>query len=699
MPASALETEVQAPPPIQGAEAAPAHAPADARIEVVGRLGEVLVTVQPPAGGRAATFAAARACLEAWPLATRDLARLTTALRLADGRPVVCGTIHPDHDLDDDDAFAVVLDERREAVFVVPWASPEAPAVESDAVRGALRNAGVTLGADEEALARLAAGPWREPVIVARLGQVMVEAASAEAARTQAAALLHVPEDEIEVTVQKEERGRFGLGKPRMQVLARHAPAEHAVPGRFDLQWIRGQLAVAVHPPSGSGRAVEAADVRDELAEFPPLKLKEDALAKAVDEALGVFVPICEFAPTWVPQPDGPAAVWLTDDHLAAFVLPWLDSQGAPLAAETARDVLATAGVAYGIDDAALGAVATAPFVRPVLVARGTPPQDGRDAGVEWLLAPGPAGGPRRPRVAEDGSVDYRDLEEDAAIPPDTAIARKVPVAPPGSPGRTVRDQEIVPRTGKDLSLARYAGSNVKLTADESALVSTATGMVVRAGDKISVTSVRTIEGDVDFKVGNVRFDGSVTIKGSIKPGFRVQATGAIDIAGEIDSAHVEGGGDVKIARGVVGEGSTVKAAGALRVAYLHEAHAEVGGPMTVISEIWRSTVTCQDVVQVNGRIVGGEVRAAKAVIAQTLGSTTATPTLVQAGGDAPPAHDETSAPGYKPPAVIAKKAAHANVTVRVHGVHLTLESDVAATTFREREGQIEPLKGAAAKW
>ena len=43
------------------------------------------------------------------------------------------------------------------------------------------------------------------------------------------------------------------------------------------------------------------------------------------------------------------------------------------------------------------------------------------------------------------------------------------------------------------------------------------------------------ISGDVDYSTGHIEFSGSVVIEGSVKPLFRVKATGSVTIGGNIE--------------------------------------------------------------------------------------------------------------------------------------------------------------------
>jgi len=66
-------------------------------------------------------------------------------------------------------------------------------------------------------------------------------------------------------------------------------------------------------------------------------------------------------------------------------------------------------------------------------------------------------------------------------------------------------------------------------------------GAVHYDGNKISVSNHLEIDGDVDFKTGNIIFDGYVTIKGTVTDGFYVEATKDIEINSPLGLGNVKG--------------------------------------------------------------------------------------------------------------------------------------------------------------
>ena len=52
---------------------------------------------------------------------------------------------------------------------------------------------------------------------------------------------------------------------------------------------------------------------------------------------------------------------------------------------------------------------------------------------------------------------------------------------------------------------------------------------------------------------GNIQFDGSVVIQGDVAKGMSVKATGDIEVAGIVEMASLEAGGNITVKSGVIG--------------------------------------------------------------------------------------------------------------------------------------------------
>lgn len=658
------------------------------------RRGELILLVDAPAPqkGKPVEAAAVFKALGYWPLHERDEGRVNEAVARAAYEPVVVGRMHVEPEPAEDAPFAVYVTQ--EQALLLPWAEPQAPAVCPTTVREALKQAGVTFGVDEAALRTLAAEPWTRPVVVARLDQLRLSAPSLESARTQAATTMGIPPEEVEIAVERTEKlGFLGLGGQVLHVLATRKHVVAPVDGTFTAGWSRGHLLITVHKAEHEGTPVEVAAVAEALSWLAISPIPKEKLAPIVSAASGVPVMVEEFLPTTAPADDAPAGVRLSEDALEAYLVPWATNLGTPDAftAESARAVLAAAGVSAGIDEIALQRLESEGFTTPILVARGTPAQPGQDAALEWHVDPRQEGTQlHQPRVLGDGRADYRDLGGFAAVTLDAVLVTRTPPTP-GVPGCTVRGEAIPAAAGADSPLDALVGQNTRVAEDGLTLHATIAGMATLVGEKLAVMPVSTVEGDVDFSVGHVSVDGNVVVRGNVKPGFRVRATGSIQVLGEVDgAASLEAGGDIKVNGGIIGDDATViEAAGNVQAKYLRHVTVRAGKSVQIAREVLESKVAAQEGVQVNGAIIGGLTKARNTIVAQTLGGPSGAHTHLRAGLEMTDSLDQIQTMLAVSPSVVARRTVHPNVSITINGAHLKVSSELPSTTFRMVDGKI----------
>jgi hypothetical protein len=199
------------------------------------------------------------------------------------------------------------------------------------------------------------------------------------------------------------------------------------------------------------------------------------------------------------------------------------------------------------------------------------------------------------------------------------------------------------------------------------------------------VVPVYEVAGDLNYGVGNIDFPGDVVVKGDVRPGFTINAGGAVAVRGLVEGATITAGHDLAVL-GVVGErGSTFEVGGDLAAQYLHSTNARVAGTATVAREI----VNCQLIANriatsSTGRIVGGSVIAQTDIDAGALGGANGILT-------------EVSVLSRDPSAVIrARRSAHPGAVLRIGGIRRQLEDELEAASFWDVEGTIVSLPAGA---
>lgn len=264
------------------------------------------------------------------------------------------------------------------------------------------------------------------------------------------------------------------------------------------------------------------------------------------------------------------------------------------------------------------------------LIAEGIPPIDGVDGYVKYFFDPEKK---RRPKILENGNVDYRELDLINNVTNGQVLAEIV-YPTEGKPGRMVTGEEIPYRKGKQPEV-RY-GQNVRLLDNNRFLIAEKNGLVTFISGKMVVLDVYKVE-NVDNTVGNIYFDGTVIVRGNVLSGFKIKATGDVQVNGIIEGGYIENGGDVIVKQGIQGYNKhVIKTSGNIVSRFIENT--------TITSEknisadaIIHSRVSCNGSINVRGKrglILGGVIRAGKEITAMTAGSIMCTSTVLEVGID-----------------------------------------------------------------
>ncbi|HOM25284.1 MAG TPA: FapA family protein [Thermosynergistes sp.] len=324
----------------------------------------------------------------------------------------------------------------------------------------------------------------------------------------------------------------------------------------------------------------------------------------------------------------------ISDDELKAFirVTPPLDDRDWPTIDELKR-ALEEAGVEYGIDEGALEEIAREHVEDEwVLVAKGNPPKDGEDAQIVLKVELGRP----KPKEADADRVDMRELGAVVNVLHGQELAEKIPLKQ-GEDGTSVKGKPLKARQGKDRQLPK--GKNTEVSDDGLHLLAAMDGHVSIREGKIDVLPVYEIKGDVDYSVGNVDFVGTVIVRGTVREGFVVMASGDIQVDGAVEGAKLKSGGSIVVKGGVSGMGKgELSAQGDIIVRYAEQATLRSGSNVVAERALLHSLVYARSEVQVSGgsgkkgTIAGGKIYAGSEVVCDELGSKMETRTEVQVG-------------------------------------------------------------------
>jgi uncharacterized protein (DUF342 family) len=196
--------------------------------------------------------------------------------------------------------------------------------------------------------------------------------------------------------------------------------------------------------------------------------------------------------------------------------------------------VLAEKAVVHGIDyNTIKKAVSRGIYGQEFIIASATPPVSGEDAVITEVLSIDPD---VKPFVKEDGTVDYRKLDNIKQIKQGEVICTRNPPTS-GTPGVSVYGTPLSPAPGEDYALP--TGINTQTIDNETKLIAAIDGFLYRQDRDICVGNVYVVKGDVDFKTGNIEYSGDVVVRGNVNADFSVTADGNISIEGFVEAANI----------------------------------------------------------------------------------------------------------------------------------------------------------------
>jgi len=341
------------------------------------------------------------------------------------------------------------------------------------------------------------------------------------------------------------------------------------------------------------------------------------------------------------PFQDAVAEVTIDEDRMAArLTLREGTGSGLRLSRDQLDRTIEAAGVVHGITEEVLAkaliAAKAGTDVESVVFARGTEPVEQSEHQVEFLVK---TETDTPVRIRKDGSADFRTQNRIVTVSTGQEICRILPAEDEGVDGTDVLGNSITAGHSSGVALEFGDGIETIEQDDGSTLVrATVDGELVRTKNSFEIRNTYSVAGDIDMTVGNVKFPGTILIKGSVRSGFYVVATGDIKVGGGVEGALLSADGDILIKEGVKGAGKAVlRSKNKLMSPFVELATVLSVGDIVLKSAAVRSRIKCNGKISFqgnSGRIVGGIVRARNGLVVQSIGSPRGVKTHISFGQD-----------------------------------------------------------------
>lgn len=416
-------------------------------------------------------------------------------------------------------------------------------------------------------------------------------------------------------------------------------PKEPAVDGDYRLSLIEDALYIVVTPPQGAGRPVKPDKIFDDLKKAGLKQYESEPIRQAASPTYyGTPIKIC--SPTSIPatfklQRDCNIRIIIDKSKMTASAIcdpPF--NGGEEISVAKLQMALSANNVKVPPDYEAINKMVNSKmYNEPVVVAAGKPPIAGEDGYIKWYFET--ESKKIEIEIDDQGNVDYHKILKINTVNANEMIGEKIdPVS--GVDGFNVFNEPIKAKAPKTAKMVK--GKNVEITADGYFFQSLISGQLIIKNEVPSVMPLFEVKGDVDYSTGNIEFNGSVIVHGTVLDGFSVKSEGNIEIKKTVNAAILEAKGNVILAGGFIGkESGSIKAGGKIGAKFIQGGVIYSDDEVIVENNIMHSNVTSGRQVVVKGRkaaIVGGRIFASEYVEAQTIGAPAGTKTQIDVGVD-----------------------------------------------------------------
>lgn len=331
-----------------------------------------------------------------------------------------------------------------------------------------------------------------------------------------------------------------------------------------------------------------------------------------------------------VPPVDETVVVTISHDKMFASGRFYPAAGGRQLDRDEIIREMVKAGVKYGVaEDNISSFLSKRVYDENVLLAAATKQVEGTDAEITYHFNTDLT---QKPKVNEDGSVDFHNLDLISSVTAGVLIAELKP-ATLGKPGIDVCGGLLRPVKVKQRILR--VGKNIRLSEDGLQAFSEVNGHATVVEDRIFVSDVYEVSANVDTSTGDITYEGNVHVRGNVNTGFSIHAKGDIVVDGVVEGARLVAGGHIILKRGVQGMDRAVLTAGGNVISrFIESATAEAGGYVSA-DAILHSHVSAKGDIMVDGRrgnITGGSIRSGSLISAKNIGSTMGTTTNLEVG-------------------------------------------------------------------
>ena len=319
--------------------------------------------------------------------------------------------------------------------------------------------------------------------------------------------------------------------------------------------------------------------------------------------------------------------IQISADEMEAYIK--FNGRAIGLTKSVIFDALEDRGISAGIQNEAIEKIlAGITDNEPILIAKGRQPEKGKDGYYEYFFRTEVK---HEPKVLEDGSLDYQDIEwfEQVKRGQKLAVYHDCEV---GNDGYNVFGLPVPGIKGNQLNI--LVGQGFYIEPDKHTYVANIDGVITLEDSTMIIMNMLTLS-EVTTSLGDVNFDGSIHVTGNVGNGCSIVARDDIIIDGFVEGANIEAGGSIFLRHGVNAHSNgQISAQKDVEGSFFENAKIYAGGNIAM-NYCFNSNISCEGSIEVSGRknsIVGGVTFAAKEIRVHQVGNSAGLRTFLKLG-------------------------------------------------------------------
>jgi len=463
-------------------------------------------------------------------------------------------------------------------------------------------------------------------------GYIIIISQSEEQALEKASNFFKKPKEELSYEIiEKNEKVKIKIFYDRKKYQNNQLNDFSNSNGYFKIIYQNGFASLIVFPPKGNGKPAQPVEISDRMKILNIPKIDLDKIKIITDNALG----IPEKLTIWAKGEEyrSKIEISVSNDKMSAYLTlrKAKDDNNIPSFREV-MDEIESFQIKYGVNkNEILRMIENKIFDKEILFAEGKKPIKEDGIGVKYSFDTDPG----KPFLLDEyDRMNLKELNFIQNKSKNDIIAEYIPPAP-GVNGINIFGETILYETGKDITLK--AGRNTEFNEDGTKIIAASDGNVVLKNNTVYIEPFVVVE-NVNYETGNIDFDGSVLVKGTIADGFSVKAGGTLQIGKSVGNVNIEAKNDLILKAGMNGnlEGK-IKCKGNIYARFLEGTTVFVSGNLFVEEAVMNCNLKIGKNLVLVGRraeIIGGEAIIGRSVRCKKIGNSSGVATKILVGID-----------------------------------------------------------------